>query len=905
MQNYKVVLIVFGNFKDLAIISKEFINLQPKHACMKILSINVMKGPNLWSIRRHKLVVMRLDLEALEEQPTNLIPGFLERLKAMFPSMYSHRCSEDRPGGFFHRVEEGTWMGHVIEHIALEIQTLSGMDVGFGRTRSTNTHGVYNVVFSYLEEKVGIYAAKASVRIAQALIDGSAYALEEDIQNMREIREDERLGPSTGSIVDEAQARNIPYIRLNRHSLVQLGYGINQKRIQATIASTTSSIAVEIACDKEETKNLLDSMGIPVPKGRIVYNIRELENAVEALGYPLVTKPINGNHGKGATTNLTQWQEIEAGYDAAKKYSRGVIVERFIQGFDHRLLVINHQFICAAKRTPASVVGDGELTIKQLIENVNLDPRRGYGHENVLTQIKVDEFTLAILEEKRYTLETILAKNEILYLKPTANISTGGTAEDVTEIVHPYNVFMAERISRIIGLDICGIDIMTPDISEPIVEVGGAVLEVNAAPGFRMHIAPTSGLPRNVAEPVINMLFPPGTNARIPIIAITGTNGKTTTTRLMAHIVKNMGYKVGFTTTDGIYIQNRMLVKGDCTGPVSAEFVLRDPTVDFAVLETARGGILRAGLGFTKCDIAIVTNIAADHLGLKDIDTLDDLARVKSVVPETVSPDGYAILNADDDLVYAMRNNLKCKIALFSLDENNPRVIAHCKEGGLSAVSENGYITICKGNWKIRVEKIVNIPITYSGKASFMVLNVLPTVLAGFISGFKIEDMKIGFGTFMPSPVQTPGRLNMFQFKNFTVMIDYAHNPAGFRAIKDFLSKIEATPKVGIIAGVGDRRDQDIVELGEVSAAMFDQIIIRQDKNLRGRSEQEIIDLMLSGIQKIDKTKQVKVIQSEKEAIEFAINNAVKGSFITICSDVIPDALEQVMWFKEQEDLST
>ncbi len=845
---------------------------------------------------------MKLDIEEFEDKPTNHIPEFLERLEKMFPTMHSHRCSEERPGGFFHRVKEGTWMGHVIEHIALEIQTLAGMDVGFGRTRGTGEQGIYNVVFAYMEEKAGIYAAKAAVRICEAIAAGEDYDFDTDIQSMREIREDERLGPSTGSIVEEAQSRNIPWIRLNRHSLVQLGFGVNQKRIQATVASTTSSIAVEIACDKEETKNILDAAGVPVPKGYIVYDEEDLEDAVRKVGYPLVLKPVSGNHGRGATINITNWEDALEALVAAKRVSRGVICERFITGFDFRLLVINYKLVAAAKRTPAAVTGDGKQTIQQLIDEVNRDPRRGYGHEKVLTAIKVDEMTLNILKDKGLDLLDVLPEGQVLHLKSTANLSTGGTATDITDLVHPYNVFMAERIARVVGLDICGIDIMAPDLITPIRENGGAILEVNAAPGFRMHIAPTEGLPRNVAEPVIDMLFPPGTSARIPIIAVTGTNGKTTTTRLMAHMVKTMGHKVGFTTTDGIYIQNRMLQAGDCTGPVSAEFVLKDPTVNFAVLETARGGILRAGLAFSFCDIAIVTNVAADHLGLKGINTVEEMARVKAVVPESVHVDGYSILNADDDLVFEMRKQLKCKIALFSLDENNPRVIRHCNDGGLATIVENGYVTICKGTWKIRVDKVVNIPLTFSGKAVFNIQNILPVVLAGFIRGFKIEDMRLALETFIPSPTQTPGRMNMFQFRNFQVMVDYAHNTAGFIAISKFLEKIDATPKIGIIAGVGDRRDEDIINLGKIAAQMFDRIIIRQDRNLRGRSENEIIDLMLQGVKSVNPTKEVEVIPTESEAIDHAIASAPKGAFIVICSDVIPDALDQVMRIKEEED---
>lgn len=869
---------------------------------MKIREIRAMRGPNYWSIRRHFLIVMKLDLEEMEERPSNLIEGFSERLEKMFPTMYEHECSEGCPGGFFKRVKEGTWMGHVVEHIALEIQTLAGMDVGFGRTRSTSEHGVYNVVFAYMEEKVGIYAAKAAVRIVQALVDDEIYDLEDDIQTMREIREDERLGPSTGSIVQEAAARGIPWIRLNRHSLVMLGYGKNQKRIQATVTSNTGSIAVEIACDKEETKNLLEAANISVPKGRIIYDEEDLDRAIDSIGFPLVIKPVNGNHGRGATINIRSREEAVDALAAAKKISRAVICEKFITGFDHRVLVIDYKFVAAAKRTPALVVGDGKSRIMALIDAVNSDPRRGYGHEKVLTSIKVDENTKTILKERNLTLDSVLPKDEVLYLKSTANISTGGTATDVTDLVHPHNVFMAERIARIIGLDVCGIDIMTDDISLPISETGGAILEVNAAPGFRMHLAPTEGLPRNVAEPVIDMLFPPGSEIRIPIVAITGTNGKTTTTRLMAHIAKTAGYKVGFTTTDGIYIQNIMMQRGDCTGPQSAEFVLKDPTVDFAVLETARGGILRAGLGFHRCDIGIVTNVAADHLGLKDINTLEDMARVKAIVPESVMPEGYAILNADDELVANMAHKLECNVAYFSMDENNALIAKHCAKGGLAAIAENGYITICKGNWKIRVEKIINIPLTFRGKAAFMIQNILPAVLASFIRNFDIGDIRLALETFIPSPVQTPGRMNLFEFKKYSVMVDYAHNPAGFLAISKFLEKIEASPKIGIIAGVGDRRDADIVALGAMAAKMFDEVIIRQDRNLRGRSENEIIDLMVEGMHSVDPNKKHIVIPSEPEAIDYAFKNAKKGAFIVICSDVVPDALDQVMKYKDAED---
>ncbi|MBC7554317.1 MAG: cyanophycin synthetase [Taibaiella sp.] len=869
---------------------------------MKIQEIKVMSGPNYWSSSRHKLIVMLLDLEDMEQRPTDTIPGFLDRLRTLMPSLYEHRCSEGTPGGFFTRIQEGTWMGHVIEHIALELQTLAGMDTGFGRTRGTKDLGVYHVVFSYQEAKAGIYTAKASVKIAQDLVDGNAVDLETEIQNLREIRENDRLGPSTGSIVDEAIKRKIPYIRLNSHSLVQLGYGVNQRRVQATVASTTSSIAVEIACDKEETKNLLDASEIPVPRGRIIYDEEDLQNCINKIGYPIVTKPVNGNHGKGATTNIRNWEDAVNGLKAAKVYGRAVICEKFITGRDFRVLVVNYKFVAAALRTPAAVTGDGLHTIEELVSIVNSDSRRGYGHEKVLTAIKVDGFTMDILAKRGYTLNTVLEDKEELWLKPTANLSTGGTATDVTDYVHPTNIFMCERIARIIGLNICGIDIMADNLSVPLSENGGSVLEVNAAPGFRMHLDPTEGLPRNVAEPVIDMLYPPGTSARIPIVAVSGTNGKTTTTRLIAHIVKQMGYKVGYTTTDGVYIQNQLMMQGDCTGPVSAEFVLRDPTVDYAVLECARGGILRAGLGFHNCDVAVVTNVAEDHMGLSGIDTIEKLAKVKAVAANTVFPKGYAILNADDDLVYDMHKELECKVAFFSLSEDNERIKKHCAKGGLACIYEHGYVTILKGSWKIRIEKVTNIPLTFSGMAEFNIANVLAATLAVYVQDFKTEDIRLALQTFVPSPALTPGRMNMFHFRNYSVMLDYAHNTHGLKAIGKFLQSVEATRKVGIIAGVGDRRDEDIISLGEAAGHIFDEIIIRQDKHLRGRTEEDIINLMTIGINSVDPNKKITVIKKESEAIDFAMKNAVKDSFIVITSDVIPDALEQVKSYKARED---
>lgn len=868
---------------------------------MKILGIQVLRGPNIWSINRKKLIQMRLDLGEMEQRPTNLIEGFRERIENLIPTLQTHRCSKGEPGGFLTRIEEGTWMGHVIEHIALEIQTLAGMDTGFGRTRQTKTEGIYNVVFSYIEEKAGIYAAEASVQIAEALIKNDEYDLETDIQRMRELREIERLGPSTGSIVDEAISRDIPWIRLNKSSLVQLGYGKNQVRFRATMTEKTNSIAVDIAGNKDETKRLLQDSAIPVAKGVTISDISDLPDAIKKVGFPLVFKPLDGNHGRGATINVKTEEAATEAFEYAKNYSRRIIIEKFITGYDFRVLVIDHKMVAAALRVPAHITGNGHDTVQELIDKENEDPRRGYGHENVLTEITVDRDTLDLLAKKNYTLDSTPQQGETVYLKSTANLSTGGTSIDVTDLVHPQNVFISERISRIIGLDICGIDIMAENLTQPLPENGGVVLEVNAAPGFRMHLAPSEGLPRNVAAPVIDMLYPPGKDARIPIIAVTGTNGKTTTTRLIAHIVKSNGTRVGFTTSDGIYVQNTKLMKGDTTGPVSAEFILRDPTVEFAVLETARGGILRAGLGFNKCDIGIVTNIQEDHLGISDIHTLDDLCRVKAVVIGAVKRTGWSVLNADNKYCIKIASNADSNIAYFSMDEKNPVIKEHCKKGGIAAIYENGYITIKKGDWKIRVEKVTHIPLTFGGSVDFMIQNVLAATLATFLWGYKIEDIRMSLETFIPSAAQTPGRMNTFKFKEFKILVDFAHNPDGFTGIKAYLQTIEATEHVGVISGTGDRRDGDIKETARIAAQMFDKIIICQEKYLRGRDQQEIINLLIDGVHEIKPNMEIIINNNGNDCLKYIIATAKAGSYITILSDSIDNAIVKVSEYLDKE----
>jgi len=871
---------------------------------MKVLEIKTMKGPNFWSNYRHQLIVLKIDLGEMEEFPTNKIPGFAERIKLCMPSLFSHRCSEDYEGGFFVRVQDGTWMGHVIEHIALEIQTLAGMQCGFGRTRSTGERGIYTIIFTYEIEEAGVYAAGAAVSIARKLISGEAFDLNEHITYLKRIHTRKSFGPSTQSIINEAKKRNIPYRNLENGSMVLFGQGVNQKMIRASMTSNTSNWGVETAGDKEETKRLLAKAYIPVPEGMTIYNETELIEAIQKLEFPLVIKPVDGNHGRGITTNIRSATQALEAFNLAKTISRELIVEKYISGEDFRFLVINYKLVAVAKRTPAMVMGDGVSTVYKLIELTNMDPNRGEGHEKMLTAISIDSVTEKALKNKNLSLDSVVPLGEILYLRDTANLSTGGTSTDLTDEVHPYNVFMAERIARLMNLDICGIDVVARDVSVPLRAANGGIVEVNACPGFRMHLNPSKGMARNVAEPVIDMLFPDNRPSRIPIIAVTGTNGKTTTTRLIAHMAKTAGYRVGYTTTEGIYIQDHMINYGDCTGSQSAATVLSDPTVDFAVLECARGGILRSGLGFDHCDISIVTNISEDHLGLKGIKTLAEMAKVKSVVPKSTFDQGYAILNADDDLVFEMSEELYCNIALFSVDATNTRVKKHCDEGGLAAIIEKGYLTICKGSWKIRVARVESIPLTIGGKAECMVKNILPSVLAAIIQNFKIEDIRMALQTFIPSPEHTPGRMNIFKFRNFELMVDYAHNTGGFEELGAFMKKVDAAHKVGIITGVGDRRDEDIRNLGILSGKMFGEIIIRHDKDMRGRPESEVTALLLEGIRMTNAGAPVVVISDETEAIQYAIDNAKLNSFIVVSTDAIYESIDYIrnMLAKEEEN---
>uniref|UniRef100_UPI00286AEFBC cyanophycin synthetase n=1 Tax=Chamaesiphon sp. OTE_20_metabat_361 TaxID=2964689 RepID=UPI00286AEFBC len=663
--------------------------------------------------------------------------------------------------------------------------------------------------------------------------------------------------------------------------------------------SNSNIIGVELACDKEKTKKILASMGVPVPLGMTIYSFNELAAAIDSLGgYPIVIKPLNGNHGRGITIDIQDWEHAETGYDRAREISSGVIVEHFYQGRDHRILVVNHKVVAVAERVPAHVVGDGKTTIAGLIDRENQDPRRGNGHDNMLTKIELDDSTAEMLQHQGVKLDSILPVDRVCYLRATANLSTGGIAIDRTDEIHPETVWLAERVSRIIGLDIAGIDVITTDITKTLSAADGTIVEVNAAPGLRMHISPSQGVGRNVAAPILSMLFPPGTPHRIPIVAITGTNGKTTTTRLIAHIFSQVYNAVGFTTTDGIYVSDRLVEKGDTTGPQSAQIILQDPTVDIAILETARGGILRSGLAFQHCDVGVILNVAADHLGLGGIDTIDQLARVKGVVAEAVHPDGYAVLNADDERVAAMADQVRGKVAYFSMDADNPLIRSHVRRGGIAAICTAGYLTILQQDWVHRVEKVELIPLTLGGRAPFMIANALAASLAAFVQGVNIEHIRAALRSFRASVQQTPGRMNLFNLGRYHVLVDYAHNPAGYAAVGSFV-KNWTGPAIGVVGGPGDRRDEDLIELGKLSATYFERIVVKEDDDSRGRAWGEVAELIVQGIEAVatDVTPLVahSILLNEAEAIEWALDNAPENALVTIFPDNVSRAIALIM----------
>lgn len=846
---------------------------------MKILNTLVMAGPNYWSNNRKKLIVMKINLEKYEDFPTNLLPGFNESLQQLLPSLYEHRCSERQVGGFYQRLAEGTWLGHVIEHIALEMQHLAGMNCVFGRTYEAEAKGIYQVIFSYKIPDAGLYAGEAAFNLVKTLAAGKVYTnLQNDIEYLKRRYEKEKLGPSTYSILKEAKHRKIPITYLD--AVILLGQGIHQRKIWATMTSQTSGLASDIATDKDLTKKILAFHYLPVPRGKVVKTQQDLQETLEDLDYPVVTKPVDGNHGNGITTHIDSYRKALIGFNLAKDISPKVIVEQHIYGDDYRFLVVNYKVVAVARRRPATVIGDGIHSIRALIDEINQNPKRGSGHENYLTTIKVDASTLSILAEKNLSLASILPQDTEVAVKHGSNLSVGGTATDVTAIVHPLNISIAERAARLVNLDICGIDIVAKNITMPLFNDNGAILEINASPGFRMHLNPCGGTAINVAAPVLDMLFPNNAPSRIPLVAVTGTNGKTTVVRLLARLAKAMQYKVGFTTTEGIYVDEHMIYQGDCSGPESAQRVLQDPWVNFAVLECARGGILRSGLGFDHCNVSIITNVTNDHLGLNDIHSLKQLAEVKSVVARSTLVDGYTILNADNDLVYDMRHDVSCNIALFSMSKTE-RIQEHCNNNGWAVYIKSKKVFLQKGREKPQfLAHIADFPVTLGGTAACMVQNILPVILAGALLEFPLDGMVQVLHNFTPTPDNLPGRMNIFEFENFKVMVDYAHNEAAFEELKKYMHHVQSPKKVGIISATGDRKPDDIQKIGFYAAEIFDEVIIRHDKDGRGRTNDELTELLMQGINTSSSTPEVKIISDEKQAIQHAMDQCMPGTFI-------------------------
>ncbi|MBT3448939.1 MAG: cyanophycin synthetase [Bacteroidetes Order II. Incertae sedis bacterium] len=886
---------------------------------MKIVSTNVFVGPSLYA---HFPVIRHVvDLGILEEWPTaKLGDSFIDGLIDQLPGLKEHGCSYGEPGGFIRRMreDEGTWLGHVLEHVAIELQHEAGSDVTFGKTRSTGNPGEYNMVFQYKQRDVGLEASRLGRQLilhllpqhVQDLLDQTVdddFDVEEEKTAFIRFAQRKEFGPSTQSLVDAAVERGIPWLRLNKYSLVQFGHGKFQKRIQATITSETRHIAVEIACDKEDTHHLLNDLGLPVPQQEMVYSVRQAVRMARRIGYPVVLKPLNANHGRGVSINLTEDNQVETAFAFAREEgtSRAVLVESFQTGFDHRMLVINNQLVAVAKRVPGHVVGDGTKTIEQLVEQVNEDPRRGIGHEKVLTRLEFDKKAMEHLDEAGYTKQTVLEKDEILYLRSTANLSTGGTAIDLTDVVHPDNRAMAVRAISAVGLDVGGVDFLTDDISQSYKDIGGAIVEVNAAPGFRMHVAPSEGKPRDVAGPVMDMLFPSESLRRIPIAGITGTNGKTTTSRMLSHIMKGGGATVGMTSTDGVYIDGHLSVKGDMTGPVSAQIVLRDPSVDMAVLETARGGLVKRGLGYNKSNVAACLNISADHLGMRGIDTLEQLAELKRIVVEVAQD--VAVLNADDDLCLKMADYSQAeRICYFTLNPNHELVREHIRAGGLACVLEQGInghmITLFDGGAHIPLLWTHLIPATLEGKAVHNVQNAMCASAMAYSLGATLEDIRHGLRTFDTSFFQAPGRMNVFDEHPFKVILDYAHNPAAVEAMCKTAAQLSVQGKrIAVLAAPGDRRDQDIDEIGRLAAGNFDYYLCKADDDRRGRGFDEApqrirTSLLEEGVS--DDT--IKVIPDEQACIDHALRMANHGDLVLIFGDDTTRSWKQIIGYDSE-----
>jgi cyanophycin synthetase len=880
---------------------------------MRIIDRSVYVGPSLYA--RFPVILLTLDLGALEAWPTaRLGERFIGALAEALPGLAEHGCSYREPGGFLRRMREGegTWLGHVLEHVAIELQNIAGEAVTFGKTRSAATPGVYTVVYEYVQRDEGIAAGELGLRLLSSLLpaelrpEGSVpegWSFPEARDQFIRFAQRRALGPSTAALVHAAERRGIPWLRLNDQSLVQLGHGKYQQRIQATVTGRTPHIAVELASDKEETNKILAGLGLPVPQQELVQSETQAVRAARRIGFPVVTKPYNGNHGRGISIRLGTEEEVAHGYNVAREHSRSVVIESFLEGDDHRLLVVNGELVAATRRTPGHVVGDGEHTVAQLIDLVNQDPRRGVGHEKVLTRLELDAQAHKMLERAGLTADTVPQKGRTVYLRSTANLSTGGTATDVTDVIHPDNREMAERAVRAIGLDVGGVDFLSKNITESYRTIGGGICEVNAAPGFRMHVAPSEGTARDVAEPVIDMLFPAGTLARVPIAAITGTNGKTTTARMLAHITKMAGYTPGLTTTDGVYIDGQRTVSGDMTGPVSARMVLADPQIDIAVLETARGGLLRAGMGVNEVNVGAVLNVQPDHLGLKGIDTLEQLAEVKRIVVEVASD--CAVLNADDPLVLKMSGYTEAKhLCYVTLNPQHALVREHVRAGGRACALEAGVngqmITLYERGAHIPLLWTHLIPATLEGRATHNVQNAMFAAAMAFSLGIKLEAIRQGLRTFDSTFFQAPGRMNVFDEHPFKVLFDYGHNAHAVAAMADLAQRLEvAGRRIVVLAGPGDRRDEDLIAIARAVAGRFDHYVCRRDDNLRERKSDEVPRIQSAALTAAGVPEEaISIIPDEQEAIGAALQMGRPGDLLLIFADALVRSWKQIIKFK-------
>ncbi|RAR57649.1 cyanophycin synthetase [Onishia taeanensis] len=860
---------------------------------MNILEHRALRGPNYYS--RYLTIFMRLDIGDLEHRPSDTVPGIAERLSELLPTLQGHRCSVGRPGGFLERLARGTWAGHVVEHVAIELQNLIGFSVGYGKTIDSYDAGIYNVVYRYRDEASGLAAGVEAVELVRRLFHGLEIDIQAIIDRLKVVRDAHMLGPSTAAIIEAAERRGIPYMRLtDDSSYLQLGHGHRQQRIQATVTCQTDLIGYSIADDKQWTKQLLGDAGIPVPKGEVCSTVDEALEVSRRIGYPLAVKPLVGNHGRGVSTSVEDDQALCDAFNIAARRHHSVIVEQCISGEDHRLLVINGQLVAAARRRPAHVVGDGKATLKELIDRENADPRRGVGHENLLTQIELDEQSRRMISQQHLNLESVIAADEIVFLKPTANLSTGGTATDVTDDVHPEVRYVAERIARLIGLDIIGIDLLAETLTRPLEEQSAAVVEVNAGPGFRMHLSPTHGQGRDVGQPVIDMLFPDsGSDARIPIVAVTGTNGKTTTVRLLSHLLRQVGRKVGMACTGAIEIDSHVIMRGDYSGPLAATIVLREPTVECAVLEVARGGIMRRGLGFDACDVGVLLNIASDHLGEHDLHTLDELARCKSVVIDAIRPEGTAVINADDPRVLAALEWARGDSILFTLNPDSRAIRQHVHNQGVAFTVHQGNLVMRQGRVEAEVIPVADVPITFEGHARFNVANALAASAAAFALGLSPADIRMGLSTFHPTPSQNPGRTNLIEAAGLKVLIDYGHNVPALDALAELVSALPAKRRIGVASAPGNRRDEDLFELGARLAAMLD-VVILCETDARGRPPGEAGGLLRDGAASVPRACHTELVLEEEQAIDRAFEEASDGDLLVLLIDDIEGTLERL-----------